>query len=935
MEKEEKVKIIIASGDYYSAYGPFTGNQYEDDRKVKRGMLKYAGMKEKEIEKIIDSLEIEMDYGGADGMYDDGPLTPIRLVKNIGIEPPLPPLPPPPPPPEPEKEDAREPRQTMLQQYYGDRDAERRRIKTFDRFKSHITKKIINTYDLEGKKRKVEVYTIEDYEGKSKDSDELLLDGYQTRLERLSRAHQKDFSPYEREFQRLKTSSAVEILEKYEEMHKIKPEDAEKFKKDAEEIMKEVNTPEFKKNVIQALIDKDTEFIETNNYTYNSRQNTAENLKTLGKDGEKAVKAQISDDQKFSQKFGLKTMNTLITIRNHTKVPVNKAIGTYVASPIYRALMRVTQAKSKEPVIVDGYKITPMEDILATSQKNSRGMFKNKPSHRYHARKDFFIEEEKRELMGKLQQNGKQPRVTLGSLMKLAIVPRIRAVTEYKNGNVAILNAGLYDIEEETRERNSQMIHKRNTIISSMNRISSYEDEIEELKSLQKVVKNPEEKEKMDAIIKQRELWKAKLEGRLIETERTEIDSISTDAVSMSQHDKANKARMTTVVRGVKTAARIATGMFISKYLYHEVLKKGRTPDTRKWIPGEEVEKEVTHTVTKTVPGMDEADVGKITLDEIYDKGSGMLTYDAYGGNKMGDSSSYFRGLAFEYQGKLLSGSDGKGFDITGLTDVKLDQVIDGDTRMVSVVQEILQDKLGKTFSEKEISNLIMDGQIKNFDVWRSSSDFGIPDGWLDASEIVPDIISSGTHEITKTITKTIIETTPGRWEIIPGQDYFYKVTELNPAVLAAEMGLAASEIADINEFLRYTRGQENIQIRNSKILKLMARENQKKREADKETAGSKEEKGKIQGTSKKDVPKIEIRRNIKSFQRTNKSKFRFYAYESERMKTLSEYEAQKRKGVTVFEKFTGTKKDDLASGYDENLIGVNDKEKPIEYERD
>ena len=286
MEKEEKVKIIIASGDYYSAYGPFTGNQYEDDRKVKRGMLKYAGMKEKEIEKIIDSLEIEMDYGGADGMYDDGPLTPIRLVKNIGIEPPLPPLPPPPPPPEPEKEDAREPRQTMLQQYYGDRDAERRRIKTFDRFKSHITKKIINTYDLEGKKRKVEVYTIEDYEGKSKDSDELLLDGYQTRLERLSRAHQKDFSPYEREFQRLKTSSAVEILEKYEEMHKIKPEDAEKFKKDAEEIMKEVNTPEFKKNVIQALIDKDTEFIETNNYTYNSRQNTAENLKTLGKDGE-------------------------------------------------------------------------------------------------------------------------------------------------------------------------------------------------------------------------------------------------------------------------------------------------------------------------------------------------------------------------------------------------------------------------------------------------------------------------------------------------------------------------------------------------------------------------------------------------------------------------------------------------------------------------
>ena len=109
-----------------------------------------------------------------------------------------------------------------------------------------------------------------------------------------------------------------------------------------------------------------------------------------------------------------------------------------------------------------------------------------------------------------------------------------------------------------------------------------------------------------------------------------------------------------------------------------------------------------------------------------------------------------------------------------------------------------------------------------------------------------------------------------------------------------------------------------------------MAIENQKKREANKENTNAK-----IQGTREKDVHKTEIRRNIKSFQRTNKSKFRFYAYESERMKTLSEYEAKKRKGVTVFEKFTGTKKEDFASGYDENLIGANDKEKPIDYERD
>lgn len=939
MEKEEVIKIVIADGDYAEAYAPFPGSKEENDEKIKRGMLTRLGMKKEEIDRIIDSIEVVPDRGGADGMFDDGPYTPVKLVKTIYREPPMPPFPDPEPEPEePEKEPARKPRQTMLQQFYGDRAAEEKRVKTFDRFKSHVTKKMIDTYDEDGTKRSIEVYTIEDYEGKAQDSDELLLDGYQTRLERLSRAHQKDFSPYEREFKRLKTTAIKEIMLKYEEMHKLNPEEAEKFKESAMATVADFNSPEFERDAIQALIDQDTEFIETNNYTYNSRQNTAENLKTLGKDGEKSVKAQISDEQSFAQKFGLKAMNTMITIRNHTKVPVNRAIGTWVASPIYRALMGVKQAKSKEPVNVDGYLITPMEDMLATSQKHSRGMFRNKPSHRYHARKDYFIEEEKIALAQKMQEErseGKEPRVTVGSLIKLAIVPRVRAITEYKDGNVAILNAGLHDLEEATAERNSQMAHKRHRIINSMKRIASYDKEIEDLNSLLKITKDPIEKEKIEATIKQRELWRGKLEGRLIEAERTEIDSVSTDAVSMSQHDKANKANMTTVVRGFKTAARIATGAYISKYLYQEVIKKGKTPDTSKWIPPEEVEKEVTETITKTVPGMDKADVGNITLEDIYDKGSGLLTYDAHGGNQIVDNTSFFRGLAFEYQGKLFSGSDGKGFDPTALTDVKLDQVIDKDTTLVSLVQEVLQDKLGKQFTTDQINDLIASGQISGFDVWRSTSETGIPMGWLNASEIVPNIISSGSHTITEEVTRTVIETIPGRWEIIPGEEYLYEVTQLNPAVLAAEFGLAASEIADLNEFLRYTRSQEDIQMRSTSRLMRMAKENEKKRaerakkEASEAEKSKESEKGKkkleIRGTSKSDVPKSEKRRNIKSFQRSNKGKVRYYAHESKEMRRATEIEAEKREGVTVFEKFTGSKRTDLKSGYDENAIGTND----------
>lgn len=932
-EKKETTEIVIASGEYMEAYAPFPGTKEENEQKVKRGILARLGMKQDEIDKLINSVEIEFDNGGADGTFDDGPYTPIKLVKKIYKEPNIDidfesDL-------NPEKNpEINKPRQTMLQQYYGDKKAEDRRNKIFDRFKSHVIQKEIDVYDEDGNKRKIKVYTIEDYEGKEKDSNELLLDGYQTRLERLSRAHQRDFSPYKREFQRLRVNAIKEIMQRYEEMHEIDPKQADEFKKEAIENISKFKDPEFEKKAIQALIDKDTEFIETNNYTYNSRQNTAENLKTMGKDGEKSVKAQISDEQSNLQKAGLKTMNFFINIRNHTRVPINKSIGTYVTSPIYRALMKIKQPKSKEPVSVDGYFITPIEDMLATSQKHSRGMFKNKQSHRYHARKDYFIAREKE----KMKSQEGVPKVTVGQLIKLAIIPRVNAIVKYKEGNKAILNAGLHDIEMATDERHTQMSQKRHTIIDCMKRIASYEKEIEDLKSLEKVTKDLENKENIEQIIKQRELCKLKLEGRLAETERIEIDSVSTDAVSMSQHDKANKANMSTVVRGFKIAAKAAISTYISKYLYEEVAHQAKTPDKLEYIPGEtkEIEKRVNDTITEFVPGMDKADVKNITLEDIYSKGSGLLTYDAYGGRQIEDKTSFFRGLAFELEGKLCSGSDGKGFDPTVLTDVQLNQTLDNNTTVVSLIQEIIQDKYGKQIPTDEISDMIISGKISGIDIWRSTSKDGVPMGWLNASEIVPEMVNSGTHEITKEVTKSIKEvvTSPGKYILRPGVEYEYATTELNPVVLAAELGLTVSEISDLNEFLRFTRSQESIQRRQPKLIRLMAEENARKMEEKAPKEKDKKQKIHVRGTSEKDIIPIEKKRKIKSFQRSNKSKTRYYEHHSKKMTEYSKTESKKRKGVTVFEGFIGTKKDDFTSGYDENLIGVNDTEQPIEEER-
>lgn len=578
----------------------------------------------------------------------------------------------------------------------------------------------------------------------------------------------------------------------------------------------------------------------------------------------------------------------------------------------------MTRAKSNEPIIVDDYRITPMESILATSQKHSRGMYKNKPSHRYHARKDFFIEEKKLELAQEQKEKGKETKVTLNSLIKLAIVPRIRAITHFKEGNKAILNAGLHDIEEATAERNLQLSHKRSKILNSMKRIASYEKEIDDLTSLLKITKNPAEREKIDTTIKQRQLWKGKLEGRLVEVERTEVDSVSTDAISMSQHDKANKANVTMAVRGFKTVARAAVTAGISRYIYQDVLQNGKTPDTCEWIPPEELEKQVTENITKTVPGMNKNEVGNITLEDIYNKGSGLLTYDAVGGRKISDETSFFRGIAFEYQGKLYSGSDGMGFDPTVLTDVKVDQTIDGNTSLVSLVKEILEDKLRTNFTTEQVNDLVASGQISSVDIWRSTTKNGVPSGWIDASEIVPNIINSGSHTVTETVTKIVKETIPGRWKLVSGEEYFETLKQVNPAVLAAEIGLATSEIADLNDDLRFTRSQEDIQMRSVKKLMRMAKENKEYSEE------HQEKKIDIKGTSVRDIPESKIRRNIKSFQRSNKGKTRYYAHDSQRMRMATEYEAKRREGVTVFEQFVGSKKEDMNSGYDENAIGTN-----------
>ena len=564
--------------DYYEIYSPFPHQdpkQVED--KIKREMMKKAGYSDDEIDMYSDIFDLQ--YDGADG-FEDNPYTAVSLVKIIDRESPGA-GPKSPPPEEKIKEPPQDPRQTMLQQYYGDRKAEANRRKKFARFKSHIIQKPIKTYDKDGNSKTIEVYTIEDYPEKEADTDELLLYGYATRLERLSRAHQGDFSPYEAEYYRRLDDVKTEIYSNYYEKVEKSRSEAEKFKKEHLKELENLSSEESIKKGIQVLIEKDTEFIETNNYGYNSHQNTQENLRTLGKYGEKSVKAPISVDQSVATKFLLHSMNALIEIRNHTIAPIHQAVGTFVASPIHR-LLTGTKRVTSEPVNVNGYYITPMKDMIATSQRNSVGMFKNKITHRYQARKDYFTQKISREEQERLMSTEKGyninsvKRTSPRTLLKLAVLPRLMAVFNYKQGNAAVLNAGLYDIELATERRNKELSWKRDELLSLRGKIIRSKRILEDLEKIQSINKDndPKKIEEIQKAIDYKRTQIAVYTGKFMERSRVEVDSIQTDALSMSQHDKANKSDIDKTVQVAKTAGRIAIARAISKYLYKTIAQK-------------------------------------------------------------------------------------------------------------------------------------------------------------------------------------------------------------------------------------------------------------------------------------------------------------------------------------------------------------------------
>ena len=820
-------------------------------------------------------------------------------------------------------------RQTMLDQFYGNPDAEKDREERFARLKSHIVEKEQKIITKDGQSKTIKIKTIEKYDKREEDTFELNLEGLRTKLERLSRAEQGDLSIYEAQAQKMINDDRLSLIEKYQEIaQNMEPKKANEFYTELEKQMDYLESPAGRRTLIQYIIDQDTEFVETNNYAYDSHKATQDNLKTLGKDGEKSQKAQISDDQKFLTKLGLRTMNVLISIRNHTFVPVNKAIGTLVVAPIHKKMFKVGRTTEVEKKNVDGYLIEPVDAQLEIAQQKSAGMFKNKPIHRYEARKDYFAKKVRRQILEKMQEkdpaykNTDVRRVSVGSQIKLAILPRIYAVTKFQEGNKAILNAGLKDIENASEIRQHEIDSKRNDAASEQSRITELDKEIADLQLLLEHPENGKAVRMLKGEIQKRKDEKNIAKAKMKEAKEREVTSVATDAVSLAQHDRANKATITGVVHGAKWAGRIAAAKLVSRYLYKEVVdhyEKEKVGEEVTHVP----EKKVTEKVLVQDPAR--AEVQESKLKDLMVSSDGKVHYnidEATGkavGNTISQNGTNIRGIAFQYNGKLYSANDG--IKIANSADKgapTFGQTFSPEMDTITAVQQALKDNNLGEFTREQVQEFITNGNLKNFSLWTSYKDSGTPMGWTVPKTPIIKWVEGSKHyeEVTKVVSPAHDVVTP-IYKDVPVMK-----SVLNPAAVGAEIALGVGGLEQVNNALRFNRSQEDMENRNPATLDAMEKENeQKKKEKSKDKEQETENNVKEEKREKK---------YIASHRESNKSHVRNENYRSD-------YEGFTGiGGRTTFDKFLlkikGQKgKGDFDSSYDERkyIPGLDNEVKP------
>ena len=416
-------------------------------------------------------------------------------------------------------------RQDMLDKFYGNKAKGKEYSEKYKELQSHIKKMPFEYIDKDGNVQKSTYLAVEEYEGMEEALTFLQLEEYPERLKRLTKAEAGDLSVYK-------------------DVH-VRNEDG-KFIKLSEE------------NARKA----DEQYIETNNNAYNKLVSTRDNLKTLGKYGEKVDYTKFQKGQPI-RNFVRAAGNVAKFVRNHVTAPVNKFVGSKIISPIY--------------------------GVTTGADKKVAGLYANKRTHRYVARREYF------ESQGKGYFSS-----------------RFNSIFNAKEGNKAILSAGAYDIQQSLIKKYTELAKqeamKKQTEFAS----KSIEDKIEMIKKDLDKATVETDKVKLQATLADLEKAKVQIARDRQLNEKTAItQTIQTDAVDISQHDIANKENVTRTITGIKLLSRLGirklVGPKIKEWLMEhttkiEPVRVKPTPEEienaldikdQKWVPSTYKEGEV------------------------------------------------------------------------------------------------------------------------------------------------------------------------------------------------------------------------------------------------------------------------------------------------------------------------------------------------------
>ncbi len=655
--------------------------------------------------------------------------------------------------------------QDMLDKYYGNPSKRREYIRRYKRFKSHVIDKKFQYVDQNGALKNGTCKTIDtSYPEYEEDAQFLQLKEYGARLERLTRATYGDVSLY-----RIIINDYVrsgQPLGMSEE------------------------------NAINLLLALDQEYVETNNYAYNAHQATNENLKTLGKHGERVSYIPMSKEKTAKAALGnvvATLVNGGILVRNYTTAPIHRLVGKGVVSKIH--------------------------GMIFDPKKSPAGVYAGQRTHRYEARKVYF---QSLYLQGLEEENARriannQPLVKSKGLV-FAFKPRFQAIFKYQEGNRAVLNAGAHDIDmayEAIQQEKQRVEGQRSALIWQINQ------KLQEIQYVRTRLSTNKDETYTTLERAKDERYLGNLENELINLQQqlrlldfSDKDIIQTDAISLSTHDMANKENVTKVVTGVKLAAKLAAGYFIAKRIKTTKVEQEEIIVSKDKVVKTDPTYEVITEGEEVVPYS--VDYNNVTLGDLLEESDvDTVTRVAANANKtVKAKGDIIRGISFK-NGHLSVG-DKESFVTSNIVDAELQ--ISPNDRLLDVYARALN-KIRHTdeWTEARVIEILNNkndplhqtviNDLESTSLWLSSSYEGKPRGWFRLSDVI-----HVNDEVVKPVERVI--EIPGEIQIIP--EFERIIREIPKEVIdwrwdAARKMILISTLEDLNEILRRTRDKEEV----------------------------------------------------------------------------------------------------------------------------